>query len=336
LGFAGDVWFRYTAPCNGVLVADTCTSTRDFDTTLQVFSGSCSTLTSLNCNDDACSFGSSVTVPVVANQVYLLRVGGWDGASGRFDVRVLCTQRNDECSNANTVGIGISGPFSNEGATTSTPAWPCVFVGGRDVWFRHLATCSSPHTFRTCTATRTFDTTLEVFSGGCGALMSLGCNDDACSTGSSLTVPLIATQIYWVRVGGYNSAQGAFDLDIVPGTGSGTLTSVGTGCGTTTLAATGNPNIGGNVNFQMSGVAGAPILSLGFLQLGLPLCPPVSCTLGPSPQVTIPAGTFSLPLPCNPFLIGGVLYIQGIDLGAPGGCSGLNLRVTDTVVLTIG
>jgi hypothetical protein len=68
----------------------------------------------------------------------------------------------------------------------------------------------------------------------------------------------------------------------------------------------------------------------------LPLCPPASCTLGPSPQVTIPAGTFSLPLPCNPFLIGGILYIQGIDLGAPSGCSALNLRVTDTVVLTIG
>lgn len=330
-----DIWFRYTAPCSGLLVADTCSATRDFDTTLQVFGGSCASLASLGCNDDACGFGSSVAATVVANQTYFLRVGGFDGASGRFELNVRCTPPNDECAAAITVPVGISGPFSNDGATTSAPGWPCG-SGGRDVWFRHVATCSAPHTFRTCSTRRTFDTTLQVFSGTCGALTSLGCNDDSCAAGSALTVPLAQAQTYYVRVGGFNGAVGAFDLEVQLGTGTGSLGRLPTGCGSTTLTATGNPSIGGSVTFQMGGVAGAPVMAIGFLPLNLPLCPPAPCTLGPNPAVSFQAGTYTLVIPCNPFLIGGVIYLQGFDLAAPGGCSSLNLRVTDTVVLTIG
>ena len=40
---------------------------------------------------------------------------------------------------------------------------------------------------------------LQVFSGSCGSLVSLGCDDDGCGSASTVTVPVVAGQ-YRVRV----------------------------------------------------------------------------------------------------------------------------------------
>src|SRR5690606_9575077 len=106
-----------------------------------------------------------------------------------------------------------NGPFTNVGATTSAPAWPCA-TGGNDVWFSYVATATGSTIFRTCGAG--YDTALQVFdgAGGCGALVSLGCNDDSCGLQSSLTIPTVMGTTYFVRVGGYNSATGTFPLEI--------------------------------------------------------------------------------------------------------------------------
>lgn len=119
---------------------------------------------------------------------------------------------NDACAGAIEVGLGVNGPFSNVGASLSTNAWTCGGTStGSDVWFRFDAGCGGDYTFDTCTATRTFDTVLQVFQGGCLAPTLLACNDDACSLGSRLTLTLGAGA-YLIRVGGYNQAAGQFDL----------------------------------------------------------------------------------------------------------------------------
>jgi V8-like Glu-specific endopeptidase len=84
-----DLWFSYTADCNGTLTVSTCTGT-NFDSTLQIFSGSCASLTSLACNDDACSVQSQVQVAATVGTTFLIRVGGFGGATGTFSVVVDC------------------------------------------------------------------------------------------------------------------------------------------------------------------------------------------------------------------------------------------------------
>lgn len=141
---------------------------------------------------------------------------------------------NDECTGALVVGNGASGPFDNFGASTSSPPWTCA--GQFDVWFVYFA--GGPGTLSVDTCGSSLDTVLEIFdgTGGCGALASAGCNDDACASGSSLSVPVNAGP-YWFRVGGFGSGasgQGTFVLNVSGPAATAPVarnTMLGVGCG---------------------------------------------------------------------------------------------------------
>ncbi len=331
-----DVWFAFTAPCTGQLVVDTCSGGTNFDTVLEVLAGACGGLGSLGCNDDACNLQSSLTVNVTQGQTYRIRVGGFVQNRGDFMLNVACTAVGDDCSQAVPLNLGSNGPFSNAGATTSAPPWPCG-SGGADVWFSYTATCTAPHTFSTCTPTRTLDTVLEVLAGTCAATASLLCNDDACGTGSRVTVSLVQGQSYLIRVGGFNGASGAFDVTAETGTGTGHFTTLPHGCGSLTITPSGSPSIGGTVAFQLGNVQGLPFYRIGFAMLNQPLCAPGPCTLGPGFEVSLFGTVYSLSVPCHPAYIGAVLGVQGADILAPGGCNvPLPVVVSDTIQVTIG
>jgi hypothetical protein len=143
------------------------------------------------------------------------------------------TFAQDECVSATAVGdginpfppAGVSGSyFTNAGMTTSVPAWPCG-IGGTDAWFSYVASATGSLNVNTCDPAGFApaglpDSTLEVFdgSGGCGALISLACNDDACDIfHSSLTVPVTAGGVYFFRVGVFGAGAGStFYLTVTP------------------------------------------------------------------------------------------------------------------------
>ncbi|MBK8976046.1 MAG: hypothetical protein IPM29_08975 [Planctomycetes bacterium] len=332
-----DVWFTYTATCGGLVTVDTCSGTRNFDTVLEIFDGSCGSLTSLGCNDDACGLGSSLTIPAVVGRTYWIRVGGYNGAAGMFDLTVSCTIPNDECTTAATVVPGVNGPYSNVGATLSLPPWPCGFQTNNDVWFRYVPSSCGAVRFDTCSAARTFDTVLQVFGGSCANLTSLGCNDDACSLGSAVTATLVQGAIYWIRVGGFNAASGSFELTVTPIPGGGTFTRIGVGCGTVRLGASGSPNIGGMVTYSLTGLAGVPFIGLGVPAPSLPLCPPSPCAIQLQ-YIDVPqAAQLTFTVPCDPVFVGVSFGAQGFDVGASGGCvRPLAVTLTDVIVTTIG
>jgi hypothetical protein len=122
---------------------------------------------------------------------------------------------NDECAGAIAVFDGTNPPQSNSGATTSAPGWSCG-AGLNDVWYSYAASCTGIATFSFCTGgTANFDTVIEAFSGTCGSLNLLACNDDACPGGrSQLSVPVAAGTTYLVRVGGFDGEVGNFTLGI--------------------------------------------------------------------------------------------------------------------------
>lgn len=92
-----DVWYRYTATCEGRVTVDTCTAAT-FDTVLTAYSSlDCSNLTDANvleCNDDAgcgtLGLQSSITFNARAGLTYLIRVGGYQGATGEGAITIRC------------------------------------------------------------------------------------------------------------------------------------------------------------------------------------------------------------------------------------------------------
>ncbi len=89
----------------------------------------------------------------------------------------------------------------------------------RDVWFRFTPITTESHIISACGSD--FDTTLSVFSGTCGNLTSLGCNDDTCSVQSEVILDLTAGTPYLVRLAGFGSAVGAYSLRISTASGDG-------------------------------------------------------------------------------------------------------------------
>jgi hypothetical protein len=346
----GDVWYSYTMSACGDLTVDTNGSS--FDTGLQVFdaSGGCGNLVSLGCSDDI-SFPSNpqslVTVTgLVTGQAIAIRVGGYNGAVGLHNVNVVETpvaQANDECVGAIPVALGMNGPFNNGCATSSAEAWACGGSGAsHDVWYTFTAGLNSPHTFRTCGAD--FDTKIEIFDGVCGSLTSIGCNDDATSgpcgfPQSSLTVSLTNGVTYYVRVGGYNGANGTFPLEVVLGNGTGSISVTTPSLCTVPgldLSVTGSPTIGGTVTTSLTGATGMPfvIMTLSLPAAGLPGCP---CMTFASPGAPWIFGTsISVTVPANALFLGLPVQTQGIDLlTATGACGAYGVNSSFSDIYTI-
>ncbi|MBK9385645.1 MAG: PKD domain-containing protein [Planctomycetes bacterium] len=255
------------------------------------------------------------------------------GSSTSGTVFVLA---NDDCATAIPLQLGLSSTYTNQNATTSQ-AWPCA-AGGSDIWFSYTSTCTGTLEVNTCTGTN-YDSSLEAFSGTCGALTPIVCNDDNCGLQSRISFPVQPATTYYIRVGGYNSAQGNFQLNLIlASTGTGSFATQFPACGGANLATTGAPNLGAAIGFNMTPATGLSFFMIGSVPLGVPLCPQ-GCIIGHNMDVVLPGPTFNATVPCWPFLRGGQVYFQGLELGVAGGCPNGNpaqLVTTQTIVATIG
>ena len=82
-----DAWYRFTAPQDGVLNVETCVA--GYDTVLSIHSACPGTIDNqLACNDDSCGVRSSLSADVMGGQTYLIRVAGYNGATGGFLLNV--------------------------------------------------------------------------------------------------------------------------------------------------------------------------------------------------------------------------------------------------------
>jgi hypothetical protein len=95
-----DIWYDYTAWCTGELTVTTCDQA-DYDTDLVIYDGCYDDIPCpptdahlLGCNDDnyeCTGYSSKVRVPVLSDNCYTIRVGGWyEGSMGTGTVTVTC------------------------------------------------------------------------------------------------------------------------------------------------------------------------------------------------------------------------------------------------------
>ena len=124
----------------------------------------------------------------------------------------VASAQNDECATATAVMLGTTA-FDTSAATLSPEVWPCAGGGGPDLWYTYTAASTNDIVIQTCGSS--YDTALEVFTGACGALVPVACNDDSCGLQSSITVSGVTVgTVYTFRVGGFSGSTGIGTLTV--------------------------------------------------------------------------------------------------------------------------
>ena len=136
----------------------------------------------------------------------------------------LAQPSNNNCANAIVIGNGtVAGTTisaTNDGSAT------CGSSGtNADVWYRYVAPATATITVTTCSSSTNYDTVISVHSAACPGTTGtqIACNDDA-SCGfsglhSTLTFAAVAGTEYLIRVSGFSSNVGNFELSVGPGGG---------------------------------------------------------------------------------------------------------------------
>lgn len=222
---ANDVWYQFlkTDQVDTLLV----TPNGTFDVIAELRNNACSNGITLACSDNLNQEPEKIAVDGLTNgETYLLRIYGWAGTTGTFGITLIdaiSAATNDECFvpiplTVSTVCTPISG--SNFGSTQSQDPSACSGTGAgaaNDVWY--VFTANGPQTIVKLGCGVGFDGAVEVFSGGCFNLNSIGCADVfGPSTGTAIATETInltglsSGQNYYVRVYGYLGATGTFNL----------------------------------------------------------------------------------------------------------------------------
>ena len=216
---APGVWYSITGT-GADLTVSTCGSSTPYDTKLNVYSGSCGSLTCIGGNDDdsGCpSYTSSFTFTSTNGTDYLIMVNGYGGVTGDFDLQVTCVSApvNDLCANAWPLTVKtFCDPItaSTEFATGVQPA--CAGTADDDVWFKFTAVTSQ--SLIEVTGSSGFDAVIELFDA-CGGNL-LACVDDDFSLGGTeimIANGLSSGNEYYVRVyHWFGTPPSTFEFDI--------------------------------------------------------------------------------------------------------------------------
>lgn len=214
-----DVWYSYTATADKFVNFSLCGSA--LDTTLSIFDA-CGGA-QLACNDDytGCGYASQLNCFEVLNgETYLVRIAGYQGASGAFALALsdCAAPANDLCANAIALeeGVPLDGTTQFAGGTDITTG--CGTNDARDVWYSFTPAADMTAAFSLCGSA--LDTTLAVFDGCGGA--ELACNDNGVVCGPLAShVPALSLTggtPYLVRVAGENLQRGDFTLTVADNT----------------------------------------------------------------------------------------------------------------------
>jgi len=199
------------------------------DAILHLFTGACSTgMTALSCSDSGGDgVAETITYSTTIGTRYRVRIqrrGSNASMTGSICVyNATPPLSNDNCNTATPLTINTScsyATYTTVGATASTtpstpPAPGCASYSGGDVWFSFVVPANGEVTVDTQTGGMT-DSGMAWYTGTCGALTLLECDDDDSANGlmSSITrTGLTPGTTIYVRFWEYgNDSQGTFGI----------------------------------------------------------------------------------------------------------------------------
>jgi hypothetical protein len=202
----------------------------------------------------------TVIVPVgaITGPISVTGAGGTGTSANVFTVPVLA---NDLCTDAIALTCGQTVNGTIVGATTAgDPTGSCggETIDGGGVFYSIVGT-GRAITVSTCATATRFDTKLFVYRGTCNAFICVGSNDDAtCAANqaaSAVTFNSTLGTTYYIMVGGYRTAAGAFALNVscVPPAPAITSLSPVSGPAGTTVTVTGT-DFTGTTSVRLNGV----------------------------------------------------------------------------------
>jgi len=208
-----NVWFCYTATCNGCATVSLAGS--NFDTKLAVYDG-CGCYPDLSdlikSNDDFDSQQSQVTFAVKDGDQYLIEIGGFNpSVTGEGLISISCDAQsikptNDDCSSAKQVANVTELPFDTTCATFDGPGH---LYTSPNLWYLYIAGSTGEVTVSLLGSE--YDTALVVYDGGdCYPELSdiIEINDDFSGfLQSQITFEATAGKTYLFEVMGYGSDE---------------------------------------------------------------------------------------------------------------------------------
>lgn len=241
LGF-GTVWHSFTTTECTNLVLSYCGTTPAFGNAFLNLFSDCPPVTAFGSesfNTTDCPDGNvTIYYENVPAGTYYYGVLTSDVSTGPYTITVAASTcvpppGNDECVNALPVVSGancVPAGFTTDNATESLPAIECAGFtspSSLDVWFSFVAT-STDQTIGVA-GYNAADAMVELFSGDCSNLVSLGCADatfplaaDETTTEQLIQTGLTVGTTYYVRV--YDYAHGSvahlFEICVTEGSGN--------------------------------------------------------------------------------------------------------------------
>ena len=132
-----NLWYVYTATCNGNATVSLCGS--QFDTRLAVYTGNNCYPTSsrlIGTDDDTCGYQSELTFPVTAGNNYLIEVGGYSVQTGLGVISITCagtmqdkTDLGDAPDSTNNYSAAMTA-YPKGGPSGTQARYPTVFNDG--------------------------------------------------------------------------------------------------------------------------------------------------------------------------------------------------------------
>ncbi|WP_445453996.1 GEVED domain-containing protein [Flavobacterium sp. 25HG05S-40] len=217
-----DVWFSFVA--TGTTHTITVTPNTINNVVIEPFTGLCGSLTSVGCinNTTGSAIEAVSLIGMTSGVTYFFRVfsNGNAANAGSFNICITSPPTNDECSGAIPLSISSTcsyATYSNAGATNSTgmTAPGCASYLGGDVWFSVVVPATGEINIDLQTGT-VLDGGLALYSGTCGALTLLDCDDDSSTNGAMpflRRTGLTPGQTIYIRVWEYgNNNNGTFGI----------------------------------------------------------------------------------------------------------------------------
>lgn len=232
----GDVWFSVTVPASGSITFDTNTGVVT-DAGMAVYSGTCGSLTLVECDDDDSGNGLMSFITLTGQTPgATLWIRVWEFGNNNNGTFSICAYDNTPAAPANdnpctatsiTAGAScVYATYTNAGATASAgvPAPGCASYSGGDVWFSVTVPASGSINFDTNTGVIT-DGGMAIYSGTCGSLTLIECDDDDSPNGAMSAINLTGQTpgaTLWIRIWEFgNNNNGTFQLCATdPGGGS--------------------------------------------------------------------------------------------------------------------
>ncbi len=229
---ANDMWTTFTitsGPLDIQISTAGVPGGRNVNFEIYSSTGPCAGLVSIGCaNAGGNGVNETLDMSSLPNGTYYVRFYSTSNTINSIDLCITATTpvpplTNDDCADAIPVAVGADGicteiTVTNEGATDSGVAGPgCANYQGGDVWFSVTVPASGNVTFATdySLTVGLTDVGMAIYSGICGALTMIECDDD---DGNGAMSSISATGLtpgatIFVRIWEYgNNETGTFDL----------------------------------------------------------------------------------------------------------------------------